>query len=261
MDRSFLSQPQVVAASRDFVCVRLATYESAEEADFLASLAPTGSGQLENTVFAILSPDGKQKLVRASRSARQTFGDADRMAKSMRQVAALYPHKGSREVELPALPLVSNLRLAVDIAASDNQPLVILAAEDRTARARLAGMLQRLAWSEKFLGRFVYAEASRKDLSTIGGARLEDSLLIVEPDRFGLKGSLLKQVAATAPAEELASCLETGASLHRKDSDGFGRHAREGHQKGIFWETAIPVTDPMERQARERGQAARLPAR
>ena len=67
MDRSFLSQPEVITAARKFVCVRLATYESAAEGQFLASICPTGSGELENTVFAILSPDGKQKLARVSR--------------------------------------------------------------------------------------------------------------------------------------------------------------------------------------------------
>ena len=31
-------------------------------------------------------------------------------------------------------------------------------------------------------------------------------------------------------------------------------HVRAGHLEGIFWQTAIPVTDPMELMARERGR-------
>ena len=69
MDGSFLSQPKVVAAARQFVCVRLTTYENKAEAGFLKAICPTGSGELENTVFTILAPDGKRQLARASRSA------------------------------------------------------------------------------------------------------------------------------------------------------------------------------------------------
>ena len=43
MDRSYLSQPEVVAASRDFVCVRLMTYESRVEGDFLTAFNVTRS--------------------------------------------------------------------------------------------------------------------------------------------------------------------------------------------------------------------------
>ena len=60
MDGSFLSDADVVAASRKFVCIRLSTYEDAEEAEFLRSIYVGRSGDLENTVFAILSPDGKR---------------------------------------------------------------------------------------------------------------------------------------------------------------------------------------------------------
>ena len=67
MDRSFLSQLPVIAASRNFICVRLATYESEDEAAYLRSFAAGRSGQLENTVFCILSPDGEEKLIRAAR--------------------------------------------------------------------------------------------------------------------------------------------------------------------------------------------------
>ena len=50
MDRSYLSDKDVVEASRDFVCIRLATYENAEEAKILKSIFTGRSGALENTV-------------------------------------------------------------------------------------------------------------------------------------------------------------------------------------------------------------------
>src|SRR6478672_6574072 len=93
MDRSFLSRPEVIAASRRFVCVRLTTYEDESEARFSAGLLLGRSGNVENTTFAILAPDGKTKLTRAARSARQVYADAAAMARGMDEVAAKYPAK------------------------------------------------------------------------------------------------------------------------------------------------------------------------
>src|SRR5271156_4216622 len=107
MDRSFLSKPAVIAASRQFVNIRLTTYENATEAKFLKTICPTGSGQLENTVFAILAPDGKRQLTRASRSPREAFDDAADMARAMNRIAAWYRPKNAGSV--PDLPTVANV--------------------------------------------------------------------------------------------------------------------------------------------------------
>lgn len=48
--------------------------------------------------------------------------------------------------------------------------------------------------------------------------------------------------------------LEEGARLHQREDKTFANHVREGQRKGMFWETLLPVTDPQERQARERGR-------
>src|SRR5438132_8002472 len=108
MDRSFLSQPEVIAAARQFVCIRLTTYENASEAKLLKSICPTGSGELENTVFAILSPDGKKPLTRTARSPSHAFDDAARMAETMNRLASSYPPKTKPNQLLPDLPTVAN---------------------------------------------------------------------------------------------------------------------------------------------------------
>src|SRR6476660_4952834 len=92
MDRSFLSKPQVVAASRQFVCVRLATYEDPTEASWLKDFTRTGSGQLENTVFGILAPDGVKKLVRSSRGVDHLYSGPDQFAEALNTIAAKYPN-------------------------------------------------------------------------------------------------------------------------------------------------------------------------
>ena len=77
MDGSFLSDDQVVVASREYVCIRLATYEDEREAEFLRRVFTGRSAALENTVFAILSADGTKPLVRSGRGPFFAFEDAD----------------------------------------------------------------------------------------------------------------------------------------------------------------------------------------
>ncbi len=254
MDRSFLSQPAVVAASRAFVCIRLATYENKEEGALLQTLVPIGSGELENTAFAILSPDGRRLLTRAARSARETFGDAGRMAAAMNRIAARYPARAS-DTGSAALPEVANVRLALDVAACDGRPLVVLIDPDATGLQRLRGRLGALAWKEWFLGRFIYAAASSdKDLASIKGTKPAAGVIVVQPDRFGLAGAVLTRAAAESPPGNLERCLREGLSRHRASARSFRDHVRAGHEQGVFWETLLPVTDPMEQQARERGR-------
>ena len=80
MDRSFLSQPEAIEASRNFVCVRLTTYENQAETEFMRNLYRGPNGEIQNTTFTILSPDGKQALIRPERSPRRHFRNAAALA-------------------------------------------------------------------------------------------------------------------------------------------------------------------------------------
>src|SRR5687767_845419 len=142
MDRSFLSRPEVIAASREFVCVRLATYEDADEARFLKGFLRTRSGEVENSVFGLLAPDGTTKLTRAARGTGQVYADAAAMAADLRRVAGKY----SRQPAMTSLPLVASPRLALDVAAADGRPLVVILGKDAAARKRMAEDVAELAW-------------------------------------------------------------------------------------------------------------------
>jgi hypothetical protein len=253
MDRSFLSQPEVINASRSFVCVRLTTYENKQEAELLKSLFTGGSGEVENTTFAILSPDGQKQLVRASRSARETLSNSARMAETMNRLAAQY--QGKKVAGGPELPKVGSVRLALDVAACDNQPLVVLFARDETKLRQLEERTRALAWKDEFIGRVVYTVTADADqLKAIDGMAAQGGLLVVQSDRFGQKGTVLAQAGPDAEPADLAKALETGLGRFERAVKKFEAHIREGHRSGIFWETEVPVTDPMERRAREQGR-------
>src|SRR5947209_13997328 len=148
MDRSFLPQSQVVATSREFVCVRLATYEDPVEAKFTRALVRTGSGELENTAFCLLGPDGKKKLSRSGRGTEHLYADAAAMAADMKRVAGGFEPKA-----VPgSLPLVANPRLALDVASADGLPLVVAIGKDLATRQRIVDRLAKLAWADEFIG-------------------------------------------------------------------------------------------------------------
>ena len=250
MDRSFLSRPEVIAASARYTCVRLMSYEDEGEMKFLKSVFTGRSGEVENTVFTIFSPDGKKKLVRAARSTRQGYDDAADLAATMERVGKQFT---PREEGSPALPLVANVRLAVNVAACDNQPLVVVVGDDKSRQATEAKVAE-LAWSKEWRGRFVYASAAAKELTMLDGVMVKEGVLVVAPEKFGRKGTVLTQVKAPASAEAIGGAFAAASKRFTPEDKTFGNHVREGHKLGVYWQTQTPVTDPMEAQARERGK-------
>ncbi len=251
MDRSFLSKPEVIAASRQFVCVRLATYEDESENKFLKTFNVGRGGEVENSVFCILGPDGKQRLCRAARGISQVFADCDQMAAAMDKIATTIKPKSAPKT----LPLAANVRLAIDIASSDNQPLVIVVAKDAKQREALESKLAAIAWSPTFVGRAIYVSAnSTAELVGVNGVTLDAGIALVQTDKFGLKANMLKQIPATASDDKLAESLRLGMLSFEAQAKTFRSHVQEGHKQGIFWETKLPVTDVQEKSARERGR-------
>lgn len=246
MDRSFLSQPAVIEASRQFVCVRLTTYEDEGEAKFLKSLVRTGSGQVENSSFAILDMDGKTKLVGGGRGMNQVYRDAAEMADGMAKLVKKYTPKG----EPGSLPLVPTVRLALPVAASDGQPLVVVRVKDEKQRAEVEKELAKLVWGEEFVGRFVFTEDTDA-ASQFDEMKGTPVAVVVQPDTFGQKGKVLAQADK---ADDLAAALRAGLKGFVKADKETRTHVQGGVRQGIFWETKTPVTDPMEAAARERAK-------
>jgi hypothetical protein len=243
MDRSFLSDPAVVARSRDFVCIRLATYESASEAAVLQSVFQSRSGQLENTVFAILTPDGKTPLVRSGRSPREGLGGPEEGTRKLADLAAKFP--GSAPVG-GALPLLADLRRGLNVASCEIQPLVVIVARSAESRQKIEETLLPLAWSKEFVGRydFVRAKDAAEAAASIEGKVEEDGIYIVQPDAFGQKGTLLA-AASGSGRDTLQKALALGLTRFTPQAKDSRRHIDEGVRRGLNWKTEIPVTDPM----------------
>lgn len=239
MDRSYLSDPAVVAVSRDFVCVRLLTYENAAEAEMLQQVF-RGRDGLENSVFALLDPEGRRPLARTGRSPSFAFRDAAALAVKMGGIAERYPGRRDANEQLD-LPLLVDVRRALNVAAADQQQLIIVCGQGK-ARDQLQSELSRLAWSDDLVGRFLYVAASdRTDWDTIRGSadRPESGLLVVQAGEFGTTGRVVATFAGVPSQQEL---LAVHDEREAKAIDT-QQLRRRGIRRGLRWQTEIPVTD------------------
>ena len=240
MDGRFLSQTDVINASRSFICVRMMTYESESEAQILKTLWRPGA-PLENTVFAILDPWGKP-IIRGGRSPKFVFRDSSDMARTMNEIARHYnSNKGS---QTDSLPSVDTVRLAVDVAACDKRPLAIVVSSNKEERQRLAQALAPIAWSDQYIGKLIYTTGSSSDMRNVRGATISSGYVFVAPNQFGTEGTAIVQLAGNASRADLERSAQQAIARYRPENVDHHTHMFMGHHAGIEWETAIPVTDP-----------------
>jgi hypothetical protein len=236
----------VVKASRKFICVRLATYEDESELSFLKSIYVKG-GDLQNSVFGILAPDGKTSLVRTGRSPGWAFRDAEDMVRGMDEIAAEYPET-SGGLDALGLPLNHDLRLGLNIAACDRQILLVTYAENEGQLQALQKKVLSLAWSQDFIGHFLYAASTDpQDLKPIEGAVAEAGILLIEPGAYGQTGKQLGHVPISASTDALAAGMNSAIGRHDNKSVDSRAHMAKAREEGIEWKTATPVTDSFSR--------------
>ena len=252
MDRSFLSSAKVIEASRQFVCVRLTTYEDETEAKFSQRLVRTRSGEVENTSFALFEPDGKTTLSKSGRGMRGIYNSADDMAKAMADIAKKFPGK-AKDNEVPTkLPYTLTAKLGVNGAAADHLPLIVILAESDKARSKMAEAVAKPAWGKTYLGHFTYAEAKKADdLPKLAALKSMDSIVFIEPDRFGQTGTVIEQLKPDSTQEEIEKAMNTLLKKHTVTTLTERAFREAAVKAGAFWEPKLTVSDPQEQRARE----------
>jgi hypothetical protein len=276
MDGSFLSTRATVEASRPFVCIRLATYENQDEVDFMKRLYVSYTGEIANTMFALLSPDGETRLSEADRSPAQVFGGviqrrasqpgaaeqnkaaAARMVESMEVISLAYPGKKGAAGAPQALPYLGDLRMAVNVAACDNQPLVVVYAEKSAELAQLEKALQPIAWSKDVIGRALYVAVSdaTEYARYIKGKKPAAGYALVAPEPYGRHATPLLAIDAATKPDRVRKQLIAALALYNPPPKDFEKHEAEGLKAGIKWRPKTPITD---RSRRQRGRSRRQP--
>ena len=266
IDNGWLLKDEVVAASRDFVCIRLTSYESAEEAAFVTKL----QGNPVNTVFAILTPDALPALAMKGlgRGPGELFADTADMVKQMGEVAAKYAVgvAATKADGQPALPITLDARLGLAVASADLQPLALVIAPDEITRAALEAKLAVLAWSNDLRGRFTYASAdslgglmlnghgeSKSD--TLKSGAFKSGVLLIEPDVFGVEGKIVSAIDANDVDKMLSDAMHAASAKHVRAAKSREQLKRLALANGIFFETGIPVSGKKEAEDRAKFKA------
>lgn len=236
------------------------TYEDAEEAEFMKSIYLGRTGEMENTTFAILTPDGRTKLTRVGRGPFFEFSNSADMANGMKRiVAGSYKSASKQAWSDTALPMVKSLELALNVASADSLPLIVIVGKDAIDRQKYSEKLRPLAWSEPLAGQFIYTTAKTakelKPLTELPAAAEEVSgILVVEPGQFGLSGKVLAHFGSKASADEMTTKLQQVIQELPRLRKDHGTHVRLGIELGVDWESEIPVTDQQSVRARERAR-------
>ena len=101
-------------------------------------------GTLPNTVFCLLSPDGKTNLTRPTRGP-SIFRTPENMAVQMKRLASRYKPAVPNSFVAP-VPLVDRVDLAMNVAASDNRPLVVFYHPSSTDLKMLVESSRPIVW-------------------------------------------------------------------------------------------------------------------
>lgn len=211
------------------------------------------SGKLENTTFAILSPDGKQRLSAAGRGPQHAFRGASGMASGLDSISAEFEGRTEPLRSDTQLPLMKSLELALNVAAADGLPLVVTFAESDERLEALNRRLVPSAWKESLAGQFVYvAVGDSKTLRPLTDDVSGEGILLVEPDQFGLSGKVLKHLSLDADRQTIESSMSDVVTTFPRKYKDHNSHVRLGIQLGIDWQSQIPESDPMSVRARQR---------
>jgi len=259
MDRSFLSDEQTIKASRNFVCIRTATYEDTNEALFLKStFLGRAGGELRNFGYCILSPDGKRKLRRSDRGPNFVYANSKAMAADLRQIARQYSGKKTAKELNPTVPQMKSVRLGINVASCDGLPSVIVVGKNQKEVDRLNKKLSEVIWNEELAGKFIYASTTHlNDLKIISGATSKAGILLIEPDAYGMKGRLIKAIDTDVSSDDLKKALSNAADTFKRTPKSHGTHVRYGRQTGEIWKTEVPVPN----RSRNRRPAGELGGR
>ena len=239
MDGSILCEARLLEASRDFVCARLVTYEDAKEGEFLKKIGGSNKLDVANTTFVLLSPDGRTPLSGSGRAPKQSFKGTeqetlDGLLTAMKQVSTTYPGNGETK-KLPPVPYVADVRKALNVAACDNQPLVVVLVADKAKRTQIEQDLAKLAWASDFRGRFSFVKsASPTDFEEIRNAPKKDAIFVVQPGTYGLTGKTIA-VAARQDATGLRKMLNRSLAVFDKQPMDRGQ-LKAGKRNGVSWE-------------------------
>ena len=249
-----MSNKQLIKTSRDFVCIRTATYEDKREAGFLKwAFLRSPTADLRNFGFCILSPDGKRKLRRSLRGPNYVYENSAAMAADLELISRQFSRKTTKSESNRAVPRMKSVRLGINVASCDGLPSVVVFGKGTREVDQMNLKLSGVIWDEALAGKFIYASTTKfDDLKIVAGATMKTGILVVEPDVYGMKGRLIKMIDASVSKQDLKRNLVDAANTFIRRSKSHGLHVRNGRRDGKTWKTEVAVPE----RIRSRGRPA-----
>ncbi len=245
------SNQEFIEASRDFVCVRLETYESAEHEKLIRSLL---GGRYANTAFCVLAPDGETRLTQTSRSPSTILGATGRgpnaqegsvneVIAAMEEIVDEYSRRDPSGA--PILQDFHTFRQALNVASGDQRLLFFVSAEERY-QEKVQDLLGPVFADKDVIGRFHVDYQGDKDdahwVKAVTGSSSKPGYYIIRADTFGQEGEVVAAMPLNTNLSTIRSTLLAANRDFAADEERkiYSDHVQEGRKQGISFETEIP---------------------
>ena len=212
------------------------------------------NGSFQNTAFCLLAPDGKERLSRSGRSPMHTFSRRGPFAnpKEQERITVAAMEKVAQKYQLqgdPATPTVQDshsFRQALNVASGDQRLLLFVVAPLGDQKA-IAKTLSPVMGDPDIIGRFhvdlIGEKGDEKWIESVSEAEPDfgPSIYVIQPDKFGQQGTVLKQLPANADPEQIKSALLSANKLFasREQRKVYSQHVIDGRRQRVFFEGGV----------------------
>lgn len=228
------SDPDVIKASRKFICVRIDSYESEESQKIVRSHL---GGRFENTAFCVIAPDGKERLTRSGRGPQHIYRDFNDIA----AIADRYKSRG--DILDSRIPDFNSFALALNVSSAD-QKILLLIAGDEDEIAAAGKRIRSVVWNKNVMGRFNYDFESDGSSWTdpLSSKSKGSGFYLIRPGEFGLEGQIVKSLPLNASNSHLLQAMVVANRDYAKSTKKkvYSSHVVEGRRQGKRIEMAMP---------------------
>ena len=228
------SDPDVIKASRKFICVRIDSYESEENQKIVRSHL---GGRFENTAFCVIAPDGEERLTRSGRGPQHISRDFDDI------VAIADRYKSRGDILNSHIPDFNSFALALNVSSAD-QKILLLIAGDEDEIVEAGKRIRSVVWNKNVMGRFNYDFESDSSSWTgpLSSKSKGSGFHLIRPGEFGLEGKIVMSLSLNASNSNLLKAMVVANRDYAKSTKKkvYSSHVVEGRRQGKRIEMAVP---------------------
>ena len=228
------SDPDVIKASRKFICVRIDSYESEENQNIVRSHL---GGRFENTAFCVIAPDGEERLTRSGRGPQHISRDFDDI------VAIADRYKSRGDILNSHIPDFNSFALALNVSSAD-QKILLLIAGDEDEIVAAGKRIRSVVWNKNVMGRFNYDFESDSSSWTgpLSSKSKGSGFHLIRPGEFGLEGQIVMSLSLNASNSNLLKAMVVANRDYAKSTKKkvYSSHVVEGRRQGKRIEMAVP---------------------